>query len=139
MPGVTGATPGATRGRRAEGRTTVTSNLTRDEAAERARLLRVESYQVELDLTGGESTFGSVTTVRFACHRPGEATFIDLTAPELSEVTLNGRRLPAPALDGNRVPITDVAASNDLTVAAHAQHPRTREGLHRFTAPAHQS
>jgi len=35
----------------------VTSNLTRDEAAERARLLRVESYQVELDLTGGETTF----------------------------------------------------------------------------------
>src|SRR5258708_39373197 len=104
MPGVTEATPGATPGRRAEGRTTVTSNLTRDEAAERARLLRVESYQVELDLTGGESTFGSVTTVRFACHRPGEATFIDLPAPGLSEVTLNGGRLAAAPPRRNRGP-----------------------------------
>src|SRR5258707_10272002 len=125
MPGVTGATPGATRGRRAEGRTTVTSNLTRDEAAERARLLRVESYQVELDLTGGESTFGSVTTVRFACHRPGEATFIDLTAPELSEVTLNGRRLSAAAFDGNPIAISHLARANELTVAAQVAYSPT--------------
>src|SRR5258708_13099517 len=106
MPGVTEATPGATPGRRAEGRTTVTSNLTRDEAAERARLLRVESYQVELDLTGGESTFGSQTTVGFACHRPGEATFIDLTPPEVTEVTLNGRPLPATPLPPTRITLT---------------------------------
>ena len=81
----------------------MTSNLTRDEAAERARLLRVESYQVELDLTGGEATFGSVTTVRFSCQRPGAASFIDLTAPEVSEAILNGRTLPASAFDGHRV------------------------------------
>ena len=114
----------------------MTSNLTRDEAAERARLLRVESYQVELDLTGGESTFGSVTTVRFTCHRPGEATFIDLTAPELSEVTLNGRQLPAAAFDGNRIALSDLAESNELTVAAQCDYSRTGEGLHRFTDPA---
>ncbi len=114
----------------------MTSNLTRDEAAERARLLRVESYQVELDLTGGESTFGSVTTVRFTCHRPGEATFIDLTAPEVSEVTLNGRRLPATAFDGNRITLTDLAESNELTVTARCAYSRSGEGLHRFTDPA---
>ncbi len=114
----------------------MTSNLTRDEAAERARLLRVESYQVELDLTGGESTFGSQTTVGFACHRPGEATFIDLTAPEVSEVTLNGRRLPATAFDGNRITLTDLADSNELTVTARCAYSRSGEGLHRFTDPA---
>jgi aminopeptidase N len=114
----------------------VTSNLTRDEAADRARLLRVESYQVELDLTGGESTFGSLTTVRFACHRPGEATFIDLTAPEVSEVTLNGTRLPDRAFDGNRIALTDLAESNELTVAAQCEYSRSGEGLHRFTDPA---
>ena len=42
---------------------TVASNLTRDEARERARLLNVESYRVELDLTGGDLTFDSITTV----------------------------------------------------------------------------
>ena len=41
------------------------SNLTRDEARDRARLLSVTSYQVELDLTGDEETFLSATTVRF--------------------------------------------------------------------------
>ena len=68
----------------------MTSNLTRDEAAERARLLRVESYQVELDLTGGETTFGSQTTVRFSCAARVQASFIDLTAPDVREVALNG-------------------------------------------------
>src|SRR5579859_306147 len=35
----------------------VASNLTRDEAHDRARLLDVRSYHVDLDLTGGEPTF----------------------------------------------------------------------------------
>ena len=34
------------------------SNLTRDEARDRARLLEVESYRVELDLTGGATRSG---------------------------------------------------------------------------------
>ena len=57
------------------------NNLTRDEARDRARLLSVSAYQVELDFTGGETTFTSVSTVTFSCDRPGADTFIDLTAP----------------------------------------------------------
>jgi aminopeptidase N len=113
----------------------VTSNLTRDEAAERARLLRVASYQVELDLAGGEVTFGSVTTVRFTCGRAGGSTFIDLTAPEVSEVVLNGRTLPAGAIDGNRIALDDLAESNELTIRAQCAYSRNGEGLHRFTDP----
>jgi aminopeptidase N len=113
----------------------VTSNLTRDEAAERARLLRVASYQVELDLAGGEVTFGSVTTVRFACGRAGGSTFIDLTAPEVSEIVLNGRTLPAGAFDGNRIALDDLAGSNELTIRAQCAYSRNGEGLHRFTDP----
>ena len=114
----------------------MTSNLTRDEAAERARLLRVESYQVELDLTGGETTFGSVTTVRFGCQRAGVASFIDLTAPEVTEAVLNGRTLPADAFDGNRIALDELAGANELTVRAQCQYSRSSEGLHRFTDPA---
>ena len=114
----------------------MTSNLTRDEAAERARLLRVESYQVELDLTGGETTFGSVTTVRFGCQRPGATSFIDLTAPEVTEAVLNGRTLPAEAFDGNRIALDELAGANELTVRAQCQYSRSGEGLHRFTDPA---
>jgi aminopeptidase N len=114
----------------------MTSNLTRDEAAERARLLRVESYQVELDLAGGESTFGSVTTVLFSCLRPGESSFIDLTAPDVSQVILNGRQLAGTAFDGHRITLPALAGSNELTVRARCAYSRTGEGLHRFTDPA---
>ncbi len=114
----------------------MTSNLTRDEAAERARLLRVESYQVDLDLAGGEITFGSVTTVRFSCQRPGSASFVDLTAPEVSEAVLNGRRLPADSFDGNRLALDQLAESNELIVRAQCSYSRHGEGLHRFTDPA---
>ncbi|HEX5190274.1 MAG TPA: aminopeptidase N [Streptosporangiaceae bacterium] len=113
----------------------MTSNLTRDEATERARLLRVESYRVDLDLTGGELTFGSVVTVRFSCQRPGSASFIDLTAPEVSEAVLNGRKLPADSFDGNRVALDQLAESNELTVRAQCSYSRHGEGLHRFTDP----
>src|SRR5215470_3763249 len=115
---------------------TVTSNLTRDEAAERARLLRVDSYQVELDLTGGETTFGSVTTSLFSCADAGASTFIDLTAPEVSQVILNGRELPADVFDGNRIALSDLAEANELIVRGQSAYSRHGEGLHRFTDPA---
>ncbi len=114
----------------------MTSNLTRDEAGERARLLRTGSYQVELDLTGGESTFGSVTTIRFSCSRPGDRTFVDLTAPEVSAIVLNGTALPLTAFDGNRIELPGLEQDNELTVRAQCAYSRSGEGLHRFTDPA---
>jgi aminopeptidase N len=114
----------------------VTNNLTRDEAFKRATLLDVESYRVELDLTGGEMTFGSVTTVRFRCLSPSAASFIDLTAPEVTEISLNGETLARSAFDGDRVALPRLAASNELTVRARCAYSRNGEGLHRFTDPA---
>ena len=52
-------------------------NLTRIEAQERAAVLDVQSYQVEIDLTQGEEYFGSTTRVRFTSKTPGVSTFID--------------------------------------------------------------
>src|ERR1017187_9199291 len=45
--------------------------LTYAEAQERARLIDVSGYHVDLDLTGGEEVFGSVTVVRFGWRAPG--------------------------------------------------------------------
>jgi len=45
------------------------TNLTRDEAQTRARLLSVGSYTVELDLTTSDKTFASRTTIAFDCTR----------------------------------------------------------------------
>ena len=111
-------------------------NLTRDEARERARILSVDSYDVELDLTTGGETFRSTTTVRFSSSEPGARTFIDLVAPTVREATLNGVKLDVAALfDGERLALPDVAADNELTVVADAAYMRTGEGLHRFVDP----
>ncbi|MBO2445752.1 aminopeptidase N [Actinomadura barringtoniae] len=116
-------------------------NLTRDEARERARLLTVESYAVELDLTTGEERFGSTTEIRFACAEPGASTFVDLHGGVVREVTLNGKALDPASYDGEkgRVPLPDLAAENELRVVADATYSRSGEGLHRFVDPVDQS
>ena len=42
-----------------------TSEITRHETAERARLLHVDSYDVTLDFTRGDDVFRSVSVIRF--------------------------------------------------------------------------
>jgi aminopeptidase N len=114
----------------------VPSNLTREEARERARLIDVDSYHVELDLAGGDATFGSVTVVSFRCATPGASTFIDLSAPVVGDITLNGARVDPASFDGNRIALSGLAESNELRVAADCAYSRSGEGLHRFTDPA---
>ena len=114
----------------------VAGNLTRDEARQRSELIDVQSYSVELDLTGGELTFGSVSVVRFTCSSPGASTFIDLIAPDVTEMTLNGAPLDPGAAGGGRIRLTGLAAGNELRVAAGCAYSRHGEGLHRFADPA---
>ncbi|TDQ48754.1 aminopeptidase N [Actinorugispora endophytica] len=111
-------------------------NLTRDEARERARILDVESYVVELDLTSDDQTFTSTTVVRFGCSEPGSGSFVDLTAPAVREIRLNGAALdPAEVFDGERISLPSLEGSNELRVVADAAYMRTGEGLHRFVDP----
>ncbi|MDT0301229.1 aminopeptidase N [Streptomonospora wellingtoniae] len=111
-------------------------NLTREEARERARVLTVSSYTVELDLTGSDQTFESRTVVGFDCSEPGAETFIDLTAPSVSSVVLNGEALdPAEVFDGGRIRLRGLRETNELRVLAEAAFMRTGEGLHRFVDP----
>src|SRR5690625_4822623 len=110
-------------------------NLTRIEARERADVLAVSEYQVELDLTQGPTTFASRTTVRFTATS-GASSFIDLIAPTVHEVVLNGRSLPvAEVFADSRIQLADLAAENELTVVADCAYMRTGEGLHRFVDP----
>ncbi|MDR1386689.1 MAG: aminopeptidase N [Propionibacteriaceae bacterium] len=111
-------------------------NLTRLEAEARSELLRVESYDVTLDLAATGPTFPSTTTVRFVCRRPGADSFIDLIAPRVLQISLNGRPLdPAAVFADCRIALPDLAADNELTVVAEAAWSHTGEGLHRFTDP----
>ncbi len=110
-------------------------NLTRNQARERARLLAVSSYAVELDLTAGEQTFTSVTTARFRCTSPSAATFIELAADKVHEIVLNGRAVETSAFRDGRIALTDLADTNELRIVADCPYSRTGEGLHRFTDP----
>jgi aminopeptidase N len=111
-------------------------NLTRDEAAARAQLLEVTGYEIDLDLTTGPQTFRSHTRVRFSTSRPGESTFIDLIAPTVLEVLLNGVALPVEeVVSSGRIALPGLAAHNELTVIADAEYMHTGEGLHRFVDP----
>ncbi|RAG85431.1 aminopeptidase N [Streptacidiphilus pinicola] len=115
------------------------TNLTRDEARERAGILAVDGYAVELDLRsalGDGGTFRSRTTLRFRCSEPGADSFADLLAPHVRTVTLNGRELdPAEVFDGSRVALPGLAAENELVVDADCAYSHTGEGLHRFVDP----
>src|SRR3954451_4636071 len=113
------------------------TNLTRDEAQARARLLDVGSYTVELDLTTSETTFETTTTIAFRCTQPGAETFADLVGATIHELTLNGRALdPAEAYADHRIRLTDLQDVNELVVRATCPYSRTGEGLHRFVDPA---
>jgi aminopeptidase N len=111
-------------------------NLTRDEARQRARLIAVDSYDVELDFTTGDQTFATTTTVRFGCGQRGASTFIDLIAPTVREVMLNGRSLdPDDVVIDGRIALSGLATDNELRVVAEGAYMRTGEGVHRFVDP----
>ncbi|MEU8761024.1 aminopeptidase N [Streptomyces sp. NPDC048659] len=115
------------------------TNLTREEAAQRAKLLSVDAYEVDLDLTGAQEggTYRSVTTVRFDSAEAGAETFIDLIAPAVHEVVLNGHSLDVAAVFRDaRIALKHLAEGrNELKVVADCAYTNTGEGLHRFVDP----
>jgi aminopeptidase N len=116
-------------------------NLTQEQAVERAALLDVDSYTVDLDLTDGagrpgEATFRSTTTVRFSCRIPGASSWIDLVAPRVSGATLNGTILDvANYHEATGIALPTLAANNKVIIEADGRYMNTGEGLHRFTDP----
>ncbi|MCU1433243.1 MAG: pepN [Actinotalea sp.] len=110
-------------------------NLTRVEARERAGVVEVQSYDVALDLTTGPDTFASTTVVRFTAT-DGASTFIDLIAPHVREVVLNGTDLDVgEVFADSRIALAGLAAENELRVVADCAYMNTGEGLHRFVDP----
>lgn len=115
---------------------TIDENITRAEAADRAALISVVGYDVDLDLATGSDTFTSTTTATFTCAQPGASTWIDLIADSVSSIVLNGSPLdPAEVFTGSRIHLPALRESNELTVTAQCRYMRTGEGLHRFVDP----
>ncbi|MER6236244.1 aminopeptidase N [Streptomyces clavifer] len=115
------------------------TNLTREEAQERARLLTVDAYEIDLDLSGAQEggTYRSVTTVRFDSAEAGAETFIDLVAPAVHDIVLNGKDLDIAAVfRDSRITLQHLrAGTNELKVVADCSYTNTGEGLHRFVDP----
>jgi aminopeptidase N len=115
-------------------------NLTRDQAAERAALITVDSYRIDLDLTDGdgkpgERTFHSTTTVKFDALA-GADTVIDIAADTVRSATLNGRDLDVSGYDESTgIALSGLAEHNVVVVDADCRYSNTGEGLHRFVDP----
>ncbi|WP_149181411.1 aminopeptidase N [Streptomyces sp. TRM49041] len=115
------------------------TNLTREEAQRRAALLTVDAYEIDLDLSGAQEggTYRSVTSVRFESAEDGAETFIDLVAPAVHEVVLNGKHLDvASVFRDSRIALKHLRqGANELRVVADCAYTNTGEGLHRFVDP----
>jgi len=115
-------------------------NLTRDQAVERAALITVGTYQIDLDVTDGnggpgERTFRSITKVEFDALAGGE-TFIDIAADTIRGATLNGRELDVSGYDeAIGIPLRGLEKRNVVVVDADCRYSNTGEGLHRFVDP----
>ena len=115
-------------------------NLTRNEAIERAALVTVERYRIELDLTDrdgrpSEKTFRSTTTVEFEAL-PGADTYIDLAADRVHSAVLNGHAIDVSGYDESTgIGLKGLAPHNVLVVSADCRYSHTGEGLHRFVDP----
>ncbi|MEU5905215.1 aminopeptidase N [Micromonospora sp. NPDC047527] len=110
-------------------------SLTRVEATARGAAITVESYQVDLDLTGSGDLFRSRVEIRFRAT-PGTATFAEIKPTTLLGVRLNDRDLDPGVLADNRLPLSDLDAENTLVVEAEMAYSNTGEGMHRFVDPA---
>jgi aminopeptidase N len=109
------------------------SNLTRDEARARADLISELEYEVLLDVSE-EEIFRSEVTVRFACSRSGEGTFLDFAEGTVEHVEINGTRRED-GHDGTRIGLDGLAARNEVRVVTRSPYSNTGKGLNRFVDP----
>ena len=110
------------------------TNISRLEASERSAVVQAQNYDVELDLSTRDDTFGSRTTVHFTA-REGSSTWIDFIAPKVQRIELNGESLDTSIHDGFRIPLHNLKSHNVLIVEAEAAYMNTGEGMHRFIDP----
>jgi aminopeptidase N len=113
------------------------AEITRSETSERARLLSVSCYAVTLDLTRGSEIFGSTSVISFDCIEPGAASYLDLVAADVHQISLNGAPVdPAVACSDGRIALAGLAEHNELTVVAECRYSHDGTGLHRAVDPS---
>ena len=112
-------------------------SLTQDEARERAVLLEVRRYDLDLDLTGLATgdTLRATSTIAFSATTTGATTFIDCLG-EVEEAVLNGIPLASGPPPGGRLELPDLQPDNLLVVRSVQRRTEAGQGVHRAVDPS---
>jgi aminopeptidase N len=113
-----------------------TASLTREEAHERAALISVSRYDVQVDLRGlfeGE-IWAATSTMSFTSREPGAATFVDCVG-EVVSATLNGTAIDPATAEGGRLPISGLEGDNVLVVTSRQHDTATGNAILRTIDP----
>ncbi len=118
------------------------ANISRAEAQARSTQVRVESYDIVIDLdprstATPEQNFLSSTRVRFEALTAAD-TCVNLIADAVANATLDGQPLTIDdkTFDGEHLFFYVEPGEHELMVASTMRFSRTGEGLHRFVDPA---
>ena len=110
-------------------------NISRSEAAERAKHLTIESYDISLDLTVGSEVFLSTSRILFSCNTAGYDTFIDAVGKSIKSAILNGQSLDTSRYDGETLLVPGLSTKNELVIVMEGSYSNTGEGLQRSVDP----
>lgn len=114
------------------------ASLTMLEAQQRASLLEVQRYDIEVDLRGllDGAVWAATSTVAFRSRRPGAETFVDCLG-EVVSATLNGVEVdPGEDLLRGRIPLRDLAEDNVLVVSTRQSDTADATAILRTVDPA---
>ncbi|MGV0326694.1 aminopeptidase N [Corynebacterium confusum] len=113
------------------------ATLTQEAARHRSKNLRVDSYDLHLDLSAAatQATFGVHVVVEFSTADPH--VFLDYLGASVDSVTLNGQPSPFAFADG-WLTLDDVPVGQTVRLEVHGQsrYSRTGQGLHRMVDTA---
>ena len=112
-------------------------SLTQEEARERAALIEVQRYDLELDLTGLASgaELRTFSTITFSATASGATTFADCLG-EVEEAVLNGKPLANGSPPHGRIELPDLEPDNVLVVRSVQRRTGDGQGVHRSVDPS---
>ena len=112
-------------------------SLTREEARERAALIEVQRYDLELDMTGLASgdELRTSSRITFSATAPGATTFVDCLG-EVEEAVLNGKPLANGSPPGGRIELPDLESDNVLVVRSVQRRTGDGQGVQRSVDPS---
>src|SRR3954467_12867099 len=112
-------------------------SLTQEEARERAALIEVQRYDLELDLTrlASGDELRTTSTITFSATASGATTFVDCLG-EVEEAVLNGKPLANVSAPHGRIELPDLEPDNVLVVRSVQRRTAEGQGVHRSVDPS---